>query len=155
MATKTTPRRGRPVGSKDKAPRTTKPTTPLPTESGIAYVYDQGQVSWSDPTLDINKIRQMMRNPYLKKPVTQLMNLLFPHGDIVITVLDDTEHEDEEAAKKLRKMFRSPDCNIKKLSKKCWLSWFYWGPFVYNLCYDNKPDPDGWMLIKAIRHLPA
>lgn len=148
MATDTTPKkRGRPKGSISKKA--------LPTQSGIAYVYDQNFVQWSDPTLDIDKIRQMMRNPYLKKPVTQLMNLLFPHGDIVISVLDQDEHEDEDAAKKLRQMFRSKDCNIKKLAKKCWLSWFYFGPFVYNTVYDIGLDPDGWKLIKAIRHLPS
>jgi hypothetical protein len=143
-------KRGRPVGS------TSKKTEQVSTnESGVVYVYDSGLTKWSDPTLDIDKIKQMMRNPYLKKPVTQLMNLLFPHGDLVITVLDDEEHEDEEAAKKLRKMFRSKDCNVKKLAKRCWLSWFYWGPFCYNVVYDKALDSDGWQVIKAIRHLPS
>jgi len=141
----TTRKRGRPKGS----------TSKTPIKSGIAYVYDNGFVQWSDPSLDINKIKQMMRNPYLKKPVTQLMNLLFPHGDIVITVQDQDEHEDEEAAKKLRQMFRSKNCNIKKLSKLCWLSWFYWGPFVYNVYYRMGLDPDGWRLIEGIQHLPS
>lgn len=141
-----TPRkRGRPKGS----------TAKTPTQSGLAYVYDNGLVQWSDPTLTIDKIHQMMRNPYLKKPVTQLMNLLFPHGDIVISVQDQDEHEDEQAAKKLRQMFRKPDCNIKKLAKRCWLSWFYHGPFVYNVVYKKGLDEDGWYVIEAIRHLPS
>lgn len=150
MVDSTPKKRGRPKGS------TSTKTTPQSTkESGVAYVYDGGLVKWSDPTLDIDKIKQMMRNPYLKKPVTQLMNLLFPHGDIVITVLDQDEHEEEDAAKKLRKMFRSRECNVKRLAKICWLSWFYWGPFVYNICYDKDLDDDGWKIIKAIRHLPS
>lgn len=142
-------KRGRPKGStsakKDVSTR----------ESGIVYVYDGGLVHWSDPKLNVNTIKKMMRNPYMHRPVTQLMNLLFPHADPVITVMDDTDHEDDEVAKKLRRMFRTPECNLKTLAKRCWLSWFYWGPFVYNIVYDSVPDEDGWKMIKAFRHLPS
>lgn len=141
-------KRGRPKGSTTKKESNT-------VESGLVYVYENGMVQWSDPKLDINTIKMMMRNPYMHRPVTQLMNLLFPHADPVISVIDDTEHEDEEAAKKLRKMFRSPSSNMKNLAKRCWLSWFYWGPFVYNIVYEKNVDVDGWKMIKAIRHLPA
>lgn len=140
--------RGRPKGS-------TKQPESNTLSSGIAYVYDNGFVQWSDPKLNIDTIKRMMRNPYLRRPVTQLMNLLFPHGDPVITVQDQDEHEDEEAAKKLRQMFRTKDCNIKKMAKRCWLSWFYWGAFVYNVVYEKGKDAEGWRMIKAIRHLPA
>lgn len=112
-------------------------------------------VQWSDPKLNTDTIKKMMRNPYLHRPVTQIMNLLFPHADPVIIVKDKEEKDDEVAAKKLRQMYRSPETNIKKLAKRCWLSWFYWGPFVYNIVYEKDLDLDGWKMIKAIRHLPA
>ena len=66
----TSKKRGRPKGSTKTVPQSTQ-------ESGVVYVYDSGLIKWSDPTLDIDKIKQMMRNPYLKKPVTQLMNLMY------------------------------------------------------------------------------
>lgn len=141
--------RGRPKGS------TAKKSDANLVESGIAYVYDNGMVQWSDPKLNINTIKKMMRNPYLHRPVTQLMNLLFPHADPVIIVKDDKGVEDEDVGKKLGQMYRSPDCNVKKLAKRCWLSWFYWGPFVYNIVYEQDTDADGWRMIKAIRHLPS
>ena len=141
-------KRGRPKGSTAKKDANTS-------ESGLAYVYDNGMVKWSDPKLSVDSIKKMMRNPYLHRPVTQIMNLLFPHADPIIIVKDDKDTEDEEAAKKLRQMYRSPDSNLKTLAKRCWLSWFYWGPFVYNIVYEKDLDPEGWKMIKAIRHLPS
>ena len=141
-------KRGRPKGSTSKKDAST-------TESGIVYVYDNGMVKWSDSKLNTDTIKKMMRNPYLHRPVTQLMNLLFPHADPVIIVKDDKDTEDEKVAKKLRQMYRSPNCNIKTLAKRCWLSWFFWGPFVYNTVYEQDNDSEGWKMIKAIRHLPA
>lgn len=141
-------KRGRPKGSTSKKDSNT-------VESGLVYVYDHNTVKWSDPKLDVDTIKMMMRNPYMHRPVTQLMNLLFPHADPIINVIDDTDHEDEEAAKQLRRMFRKPDSNLKALAKRCWLSWFYWGPFIYNLVYEKELNAEGWRMIKAIRHLPA
>jgi hypothetical protein len=144
-----TPRkRGRPKGSTSKTEAST-------TTSGVAYVYADGMVKWSDPKLSVKTIKMMMRNPYMHRPVTQIMNLLFPHADPVVIVKDNDDQEDEKTAKKLRQLYRSPDCNLKNLAKKCWLSWFYWGPFVYNIVYEKDKDPEGWLMIKAIRHLPA
>lgn len=144
----TTRKRGRPKGSTAKKDASS-------TESGIAYVYDNGMVKWSDPKLNVDTIKKMMRNPYLHRPVTQIMNLLFPHADPVITVKDDGGTEDEETTTKLRQMFRAPESNLKLLAKRCFLSWFYWGPFVYNIVYEKGLDSDGWKMIKAIRHLPS
>lgn len=137
-------KRGRPKGTSSK-PNTLK--------SGIAYVYDDF-VEWSDPEHTINTIRQSMRNPIFARAFRVVTNLVFPEGEYVLTVEDQDEHYDEEAAKKLRWMFETPECNLEDHAKLCWGDWFFFGPYPLNIVYSKFLDADGWKLISELRHLP-
>jgi hypothetical protein len=149
---------GRPPGAKNKTKATDdwkKRSLPISQVSGVAFVPNYGfNVYWADLDITVLTIKEMMRNPYLVKIINQLVNLIF-QDDPIIEILDKEEHNDEKVSKKVRQMFDTRECNLKEQTKKCFLSHFWYGPYVFNPVFADYRDQDGWVPLLNLRHLPS
>jgi len=119
-------------------------------EQGTIFISQTGEV-FKSPKITVEKIKEMLQNPYIKTQLRRRSLTHFPDR-VLIEALDPTQNVDEEVTHRLQNMCELEDVRLNEKIKQADSDSHNYGEAHYNPIWVRKGSE---ITLQKLRHLPA